>query len=154
MSKKVEEQYKDGQRYQLKDSGHRRVFITGAQRDRAFGKGRYDLLSPAAIKRVADIFEKGAIKYSERNWEQGMPLSRFIDSALRHTFQYLEGKRDEDHAGQAAWNLLCLIHTEEMMARGVLPKSLDDLPNHIEKKKVVQLYKGSLKAGKKAVPVK
>ncbi len=119
------------QKFQTKDSGERQQFSTGAVRDRQAGKGRYDLLPPAAIRRLADIFERGANKYSARNWEKGLPLSRFIDSALRHTFQYLEGRRDEDHIGQAAWNLLCALHTDEMIYRGVLPQELADLPNHL-----------------------
>jgi hypothetical protein len=91
----------EDKKYVTKDSGHRQVFETGAQRDRQEGKGRYDLLPAAAIKRLADIFERGAIKYSDRNWEKGMNLSRYVDSAMRHLFQYLEGRRDEDHLGQA-----------------------------------------------------
>ena len=113
-----------------KDSGDRQVFDTGAQRDRETGKGRYDLLPPSAIKRVADIFERGAAKYDDRNWEKGMPLSRFIDSAMRHLFQYLEGRRDEDHLGQAAWNLLACLHTEEMIERNILGPELNDLPSY------------------------
>lgn len=117
--------------FELKDSGFRREAETGAQRDRPFGKGRYDLMSPLANKRLADVFEKGAAKYSDRNWEKGMPLSWFFDSARRHMEQYLEGRRDEDHAGQSLWNLHCLIHTEEMINRGLLPGSLDDMPNYM-----------------------
>ena len=120
-------------KYDLKDSGHRQVFGSGAQRDRQVGKGRYDLCSPLAQKRLADIFEAGARKYSDRNWEKGIPLSRFIDSAMRHIFQYLEGRRDEDHLGQGFWNLGAAIHTEEMIERGLLSASLNDLPNYIRK---------------------
>lgn len=117
--------------YELKDSGNRQTFGSGAQRDREVGKGRYDLVTPLAMKRLADIWEKGSLKYSARNWEKGMPLSRYVDSAMRHLFQFLEGRRDEDHAGQSAWNLLCLIHTEECINRGLLPKELNDLPNYL-----------------------
>ena len=49
--------------FETKDSGHRRTFETGAVRDRAKGKGRYDLLPPVAIKRLADLYERGGIKY-------------------------------------------------------------------------------------------
>lgn len=120
--------------YDLKDSGHRQVFTTGAQRDRQVGKGRYDLISPIALKRLADILEKGAIKYSERNWEKGMNISRFIDSAMRHLSQYIEGRRNEDHLGQAAWNLHSALHGEEMIERGLWLKELYDIPCYINKK--------------------
>ena len=75
--------------YTLHDSGGRQQFVTGAVRDRQAGKGRFDLLPALAVTRLARHFEKGAAKYGDRNWEQGIPLSRFLDSALRHLFAYL-----------------------------------------------------------------
>ena len=122
--------------YDLKDSGSRQTFAGGAQRDvQSVEKGRYDLISPIAMKRLAIILAKGALKYSDRNWEKGMPLHRYIDAALRHISQYLEGMRDEDHLGQAIFNVMACIHTEELIKRGVLPKELNDLPNYITKEK-------------------
>lgn len=115
----------------VKDSGKRQKFTTGAVRDIQEGKGRFDLLPPRAIKRVARHFENGSKKYGDRNWEKGMPLSRFMDSAMRHIFAILEGKEDEDHKAAAVWNLLCFIETEERIEAGILPKKLDDLPKHI-----------------------
>ena len=32
----------------------------------------------------------------------------------------------------AVWNLMALIHTEEMIRRGGLPKELDDLPSYVQ----------------------
>lgn len=119
----------------LKDSGERQEFGTGAVRDVQDNKGRYDLLPPAAIFAVARVFEEGAKKYQARNFESGIPLSRFVDSALRHIFKHLEGHRDEPHMGQAAWNLLAYIHTATMIERGNLPEELNDLPNHLTKEK-------------------
>jgi len=116
----------------LKDSGKRQEFSTGAIRDTSEGKGRYDLISPIATRRLAIVLEKGALKYSSRNWELGMNMSRLIDSAKRHIDQYLEGKKDEDHAGQAMFNIMALIHMEEMINREILPKELNDLPNYIK----------------------
>jgi hypothetical protein len=122
-------------KYELKDSGVRQEFNTGAVRDTAEGKGRYDLLPPAAIYAVSRIFEEGCKKYGERNFESGIPLCRYIDSALRHIFNHLEGKRDEKHIVQAAWNLLAYIHTATMIERGLLPAELNNLPNHVAKEK-------------------
>lgn len=119
--------------YELKDSGERKVFNTGAQRDVSEGKGRYDLISPIAIKRLAIVMEKGAKKYNSRNWELGMPLGKMIDSAKRHIDQFLEGYRDEDHLGQAMFNIMGAIHIEEMVKRDLLPKELNDLPNYMPK---------------------
>lgn len=118
--------------YVLKDSGEREKHESGAVRDVRTKKGRYELLSPIAIFEITRIYEDGAIKYEPRNWEKGMPLSRYIDSALRHTFQLLEGKQDENHAAQACWNLMAFMHTREMINRGVLPKELDDMPTYLK----------------------
>lgn len=113
-----------------KDSGNRETHSTGAVRDDRTGKGRYDLLSPLTMHRVAQLFERGANKYKARNWESGMPLSRYFDSGARHAFNYLEGKRDEDHLAAAVWNFGAMIHTEEMLKRGLFPKEFADMPSY------------------------
>ena len=116
------------EKYTTLDSGEREDYSTGARRDVRTEKGRYDLLQVFAIRRIAGVLERGAAKYGDRNFEKGIPLMRYIDSGLRHTFEVIEGKTDEDHAAQAAWNLLSFIQTEEMIKRGILPASLDDRP--------------------------
>ena len=60
-----------------------------------------------------------------------MPLSWFLDSALRHSFAALEGQDDEPHASAAAWNWLCLIETRARIREGLLPAELDDLPKDV-----------------------
>jgi len=117
--------------YITKDSGERRKFNTGAQRDVVDGKGRYDLISPIMIERLAKLLQRGAEKYNDRNWEKGMPLSVYMDSGMRHLFKFLEGHRDEDHLIAAIWNLQALLHIEEMVKRGVLSEELLDLPNYM-----------------------
>jgi len=112
----------------IKDSGVRQVFSTGSRRDIRKGKGRYDLLPMRALQRLARHFEGGAKKYGDRNWEKGQPLSRYLDSAMRHTCKYIQGERDEDHLIAAAWNLMCAADTEERIQAGLLPKDLDDMP--------------------------
>lgn len=111
----------------VEDSGKRENFQTGAIRDTREGKGRFDLLPPYAIKRLAVHFENGAKKYGDDNWKKGMQLSRYLDSALRHLFSYLDGQRNEDHLAAGAWNIICLIETEKMIKDGLLPEELNDL---------------------------
>jgi hypothetical protein len=101
---------------------------TGAKRDARGGKGRFDLLPTRAVKLLAQHFEGGGHKYGDRNWEKGMPLSWFVDSAMRHSFAALERKTDEDHATAALWNWACFIETRERIKAGLLPAELDDLP--------------------------
>ncbi len=111
----------------VKNSGKKRDFGTGAVRDNGEGKGRYDLIPEYPISRLALIFERGAKHYGERNWEKGIKLHSFLDSAKRHLSKFSEGYVDEDHLMQAVWNLICLCNTERMIELGFLPKHLDDL---------------------------
>jgi hypothetical protein len=117
--------------YEVKDSGQRKEFTTGAHRDLSSGKGRFDLLPPQTIRALAIHFEKGACKYEERNWEKGIPVSRFLDSAMRHLLQFEDGCQDENHLVASLWNLVCMYETILRVQQGVLPAELYDLPNKI-----------------------
>lgn len=119
--------------FETKFSGVKDNFNTGATRDKNKGKGRYDLITPIGLKRLAGVYERGAVNHGDRNWEKGVPLGRCLESAIRHIYQYLEGMRDEDHLGQAAWNLFAAMHVEEMVKRGLLPKELDNLSDFVKK---------------------
>ena len=48
-----------------------RVFASGAQRNDATGKGRYDLLPKEAIHALALRFEFGAKQHGDDNWKKG-----------------------------------------------------------------------------------
>ena len=112
----------------VKDSGEEQSFGTGAVRDTQTGKGRFDLLPPYALLRLAQHFENGAVRYQARNWEKGIPCSRYLDSAFRHLIKIMMGLEDEDHGSACVWNLLCLIETKMRAELGILPKELNDLP--------------------------
>lgn len=99
---------------EVKDSGARESFATGSVRDTQEGKGRFDLIDPYAMLRLAKHYENGAKKYGDRNWEKGQPSSRYLSSAFRHLFKYLAGMRDEDHLAAAAWNVFAILHNEEV----------------------------------------
>lgn len=60
---------------------------------------------------LAVHFEKGAEKYGERNWEKGIPVNCYIDSALRHYTKWIAKFEDEDHYISCIWNLICCIWT-------------------------------------------
>lgn len=100
--------------YITKDSGQREEFETGARRDTRAGKGRFDLLPPRPLRRMAELYERGAEKYGDSNWRHGLPYSRCIDSAMRHINQYREGDRSEDHLAQAVFNLFAIMHYQEV----------------------------------------
>lgn len=146
---------------ELKDSGARREFETGAVRDMAEGKGNFYLMPLDVVAEVIakdndldlttyninaykvygavsmlkkaiyaacekagmDIytamieaskqFEDGAKKYGENNWQKGIPMHSFIDSAERHYLQFLRGDADEPHFRAVLWNLLCAMWTHK-----------------------------------------
>jgi len=119
--------------YHLKDSGRREEFSTGSKRDSRHGKGRFDLLfrgMPEALRRMAVLLELGAAKYGERNWEKGQPISRYIDSAVRHLHRAAQGLTDEDHLIQAAWNCLAAVETLHRVYAMSLPEELNDVYDH------------------------
>lgn len=155
---------------EIKDSGSRTEFATGAVRDIQEGKGRCDLMpldvvadymddyvlasiglfqqeahkmcnhgityleqaldwfgkhfddgktsvNPDTRRRctmfleVAIHFEEGAKKYGENNWQKGIPVKRYIDSAVRHYLKFLRGDDDEPHDRAFCWNIMCAIWT-------------------------------------------
>ena len=152
---------------EIKDSGNRTEFATGAVRDIQEGKGRCDLLPLDVISEcyysafpgkfsasifyeiylftqdgnvrhlynvlskdepfddwsdmfleVAIHFEEGCKKYGENNWRKGIPVKRYIDSAVRHYLKWLRGDEDEPHDRAFCWNIMCAIwtciHTPEL----------------------------------------
>ena len=58
---------------------------------------------------VAKHFEEGAKKYGENNWQNGIPVHCYIDSAVRHYLKWLRGDMDEPHDKAFVWNLMCCI---------------------------------------------
>jgi hypothetical protein len=118
--------------YKIKDSGQRRDFKTGAVRDMASGKGRFDLIPWEVIRALAIHYEKGCLKYGDRNWEKGIPVHSFLDSAMRHSAQVIDGCDDENHLIASIWNLVCAYQTILRIQRGELPAELYDLPRKVK----------------------
>ncbi len=119
----------------MKDSGKRRKFKTGAVRDRGEEKPRPALISPFFRERLGRWLMLGANKYSARNWEKGMPISECVESLERHLMFYRQGKTDEDHLVAIPCNAMFIIHYEEMISRGMLPKKLADMPTYRKESK-------------------
>lgn len=118
--------------YDIKDSGKRKTFGTGANRDLSSGKGRFDLLPMQALRALAIHYEMGCNKYGERNWEKGIPVARFCDSAMRHLAQFIDGEDDgENHLISAIWNLMSVYEIILRIQQGRLPKNLFNLPRKI-----------------------
>ena len=125
---------------ELKDSGARKQFSTGAVRDIHEGKGRMDLIpgaamvmlmqewghpmSAAAAIALAKHFEDGAKKYADRNWEKGMDTHAFVDSGMRHLYKAYAKMKDEPHLRAFVWNIVCYIDTDLAITSQVLPQEL------------------------------
>ena len=62
---------------------------------------------------VAKHFEEGAKKYGENNWQKGIPVRCYIDSAVRHFLKWIRDDQDEPHDRAFCWNILCAIWTCE-----------------------------------------
>lgn len=113
--------------FTIKDSGKRKVFETGAQRDAIPGKGFFHLIPYLPHERLAQHYENGARKYGKSNWKKGIPLSCYLDSAARHLGKLIDGWTDEDHATAVSWNMYGYIWTKNEIEEGRLPSSLDDV---------------------------
>lgn len=111
----------------LRDTGVRQTFSTGAVREPRRYRGAFHLVPGYITRRIARVWERGAVKYPANNWKNGVPLSRYLNSAQSHVADFLDGDRDEDHLGQAVWNLLCFMWTLREIRAGRLPIELDDL---------------------------
>ena len=75
-----------------------------------------------ALLELSKHYEAGAIKYSERNWEKGIPCHCYIDSGVRHYLKWLRGDTDEPHDRAFLWNMYGLLWTHRHKAE------LIDLP--------------------------
>lgn len=94
-----------------------REFDTGATRDDDDSKIDYEgLLSPAALRRYAEYMHKhrkqadGKMRASD-NWQKGIPISEYMKSELRHSFDLWRAHRDEEDliGSNGKEELLCAI---------------------------------------------
>ena len=63
------------------------------------------------ILEVSKHYEEGAKKYSERNWEKGIPAHCYVDSGVRHLIKWADNWEDEPHDRAFVWNMLGLLWT-------------------------------------------
>lgn len=116
----------------IEDGGERMSYGEGkAVREPSDGKGRFDLITPYGLERLAKWYELGAKKYSDRNWEKGIPFSRYFDSAMRHMVKFIMGRYEEDHLAAAVWNLMAIMHHQALDEM-----ELDDLPHYVTRMEI------------------
>ena len=76
--------------------------------DSEYGRDYY-----TAILELAKHFEDGAVKYGDNNWQKGIYIHCYIDSAVRHYLKYRRGDTDEPHNRAFLWNLVCASWTHK-----------------------------------------
>ena len=112
-----------------------RVFSTGAVRNVAEGKGRYDLIPPCVLEALAKRLELGANEHGEYNFMLGIPNSSLYDSAMRHLNQAKAGLTDEDHLAALITNVAFLIYNRKFNLGGSIPNGPDEAKSVIKKRR-------------------
>lgn len=115
----MQAEYDLGHAFTTKDSGVRKAFDSGMVRDTDEGKPRYDLIPILPLRRLAELYARGAVKYGPSNWMKANSdeeLQRFKASAFRHLVQALDGDRDEDHWSGAVFNVFACEWLEDKLA--------------------------------------
>ena len=81
-----------------------------------------EFMGSYAKERFQALMIRGAEKYGLGNWELGMPLDRYFNSALRHLVQWRFGDTTEDHLAAVIFNVMGAIETEKRIKDGELSK--------------------------------
>jgi len=87
---------------------------TGARRD-ALNMPYMKQLPLEALAAAAASFEYGAQKYSDRNWEKGLPWQQQIDSLKRHIDDFERREDIDDGADGSDLPQVCMIMASAMM---------------------------------------
>ena len=75
------------------------------------GKTRFDLVHPWSHEQMVNVLTKGAIKYYDRNWENGMAWSNVIASLKRHLNAIEKGEDFDPETGELhAAHIACNAH--------------------------------------------
>ncbi len=77
-------------------------------------KLRLDLLPINPLYKIAEVLGKGAEKYGDRNWEEGIKYSRLYAALLIHLTAWWNGQDIDpesglNHLGHVACNILFLL---------------------------------------------
>lgn len=117
---------------EIKDSGRRKKFESGMQRDVTEDKTDYSLvLDGPMFERWAQHMTNGAKKYDKRNWMKASgqeELERFRESAVRHFILWYQGLTDEDHAAAVLFNISGAEYVRSKSPYEVRSAGLSDMP--------------------------
>lgn len=88
--------------------GEMKEFTSGALRAKSNLRG--DLVCPQAFLVLSEVCHEGSLKYTDRNWEKGIPIANLIGHAIIHLCKFLLNEKDEPHLEHAFWNIHAAIH--------------------------------------------
>ena len=93
---------------ELFKESHKPTFLEDAFRE--FVRQYYPNPETALLEVSIHFFE-GSKKYGPYNWQKGIPVSSYIDSAVRHYLKHRRGDKDEPHDRAFVWNMMCCLLT-------------------------------------------
>ena len=63
------------------------------------GKAQYSMIDLQALEQCANVLEFGAKKYTRNNWKKGFPITKILDSMLRHISALANGEFIDPESG-------------------------------------------------------
>jgi hypothetical protein len=94
------------------------------------GKPELSQVDPLLLEEVARVLEFGAKKYARNNWRKGQPVTKLLDSGMRHMAAILRGEDIDPESGCKHWAHVCC----NMMFLGC-QEGREDLDDRYKKKK-------------------
>ena len=90
------------------------TFGAGAKRDKEEIPD-YRLIPKGPLTRLARRYSHGAVKYGDRNWEQGDAkfAKDCLNRAFEHLLKYTSADMSEDHLAAVLWNIVAVMYFEE-----------------------------------------
>jgi hypothetical protein len=86
----------------------------------------YHLVSPFALRRIAERFALGAVKHGERNWERSIQTesdaARFAQEAYNHMQEHMykmlaKSDPEDDHLAAIGWAVVVLSQIEQTFGK-------------------------------------
>jgi integrase len=79
------------------------------------GKPQWHLVHFPSLIPLVKVLEYGAQKYAPNNWKKGAPREQYLDCAMRHLAELMEGKEmDEEskqhHMGHVMANAMMYVY--------------------------------------------
>ena len=91
-----------------KTSEQRSVSATGGMK--GVKEERYDLIPVEPLRKLSILFHRGALKYSDRNWENGYDWSKSYAALQRHSNAFWGGEDFDAHGPECEDD--CNMHME------------------------------------------